>query len=230
MMIPSRVVVDERERASGVPDELMKLNVRVYFNRLPVGDYVLSPEIAVERKTVQDLVASIYDSRVFQQAAAMAASFSKPYLLVEGDTKEVASVVRNLKSYYGAIANITLVYGLRLMHTANSLETATAIAELLTHARAGPVSPVTRDSPPKSKSLSQQQVYLVSSLPNIGGRLAQRLLSKYGTPRRVMNLTSGELSMTPGIGWKRAERIKQLLDSRYSKYEEGVPQTRLGEQ
>ena len=42
-MIPSRVVADEREKASGVPEELSKLNVRVYFNRLPFADYVLNP-------------------------------------------------------------------------------------------------------------------------------------------------------------------------------------------
>lgn len=60
-MIPSRVVADEREKASGVPEELSKLNVRVYFSRLPVADYVLSPELAVERKSVRDLVSSVYD-------------------------------------------------------------------------------------------------------------------------------------------------------------------------
>jgi DNA excision repair protein ERCC-4 len=229
-MIPARVVVDERERAGGVPDELAKLNVRVYFNRLPVGDYVLSPEIVVERKTVHDLVSSIYDARIFQQAAAMAASFSKPYLLIEGDTKEVVTAARNLKSYYGAIASLTLAHGLRLLHTANAEETAIAIAELLVHARSKPGSLVARDSPPKSKSLSQQQVYLVSGLPNIGRRLAQRLLSKYSTPRRIMSLTAGELSMTQGIGWKRAERIKQLLETPYTKVDEAVPQTRLEEE
>jgi ERCC4-type nuclease len=31
-----------------------------------------------------------------------------------------------------------------------------------------------------------------------------------------MNLTEGELSMTSGIGWKRAEKIKHLLDEKYS--------------
>lgn len=226
-MIPSRVVADERERASGVPDELSRLNVRVYFSKLPVGDYVLSPEIVVERKTVQDLLSSVYDSRLFYQAAGISSAYSKPYLLIEGDSKEVGKLARNLKSYYGAIANITLAYGLRVLYTANKEETAIAIAELLNHARAKPVSQMTRETPPRSKSAPQQQVYLVSALPGIGGRLAEKLLLKYGTPRRVMSLTAGELTMTPGIGWKRAERIKQILDSKFSKFEDKQPQTRL---
>ena len=82
-------------------------------------------------------------------------------------------------------------------------------------------------SPPKAKSTPLQQVYLVSSLPGVGRRLAERLLSKYGTPRRVMALTSGELAMTGGIGWKRAEKIKEVLDSKYARYRESSPQSRL---
>jgi DNA excision repair protein ERCC-4 len=228
-VIPTRVVADERERASGVPEELSKLNVRVDFGRLPVGDYVLNPDIGVERKAVRDLVSSVYDSRLFYQSARMAASFAKPYLLVEGDSKEVEKLARNLKSYYGAIANVTMAYGLRILFTANQKETAIAIAELLNHARAKPLSRMPSEAAPKAKNLSQQQLYLVSSMPGVGRKLAEKLLLKYGSPRRVLNLTAGELSMTGGIGWKRAERIKEMLDSKYSRREEGQKQTRLEE-
>ena len=81
--------------------------------------------------------------------------------------------------------------------------------------------------PPKSKSLSQQQLYLVSSMPGIGRKLAEKLLSKYGTPRRVMSLTAGELALTQGIGWKKAEKIKDMLDARFTKYQEKGTQERL---
>jgi DNA excision repair protein ERCC-4 len=226
-MIPSRVVADEREKASGVPAELSKLGVRVYFSRLPVGDYVLSPEIAVERKAVSDLVSSVYDSRLFYQAARLAASFAKPYLLVEGDSKEVEGLVRTLKSYYGAIANVTIAYGLRVIYTANRRETATAIAELLSHARAVPLSTMPTETPPKAKSLPQQQVYLLSSMPGVGRRLAEKLLLRHGTPRMGLNLTAGEMAMTGGIGWRKAERIKEMLDTAYSKKDEARKQTRL---
>lgn len=228
-MIPGRVIADEREKASGVPDELSKLNVRVYFSQLPVADYVLSPEIAVERKSVRDLISSVYDARIFQQSARLAASFAKPYLLVEGDSKEVAQLARNLKSYYGAISNITLAYGLRVLYTANQRETAIAIAELLGHARAKPASRLISETPPRSKSVPKQQVYMVSSMPGVGRKLAERLLLKYGTPRRVMSLTKGELSMTQGIGWKRAERIRELLDTKYTRFEDRAKQTKLEE-
>jgi len=228
-VIPTRVVADERERASGVPEELSKLNVRVYFSRLPVADYVLNPELAIERKSVRDLVASVYDSRLFYQAARISAAYAKPFLLVEGDSKEVEGLVKNLKSFYGAIANVTLAYGLRVLYTANPKETAVAIAELLNHARAKPLARMPSEIPPKAKSVPQQQLYLVSAMPGIGRKLAEKLLSKYGTPRRVMSLTAGELALTQGIGWKKAEKIKEMLDARFTKYQQEGTQARLEE-
>jgi len=226
-VIPTRVVADERERASSVPEELSRLNVRVYFSRLPVADYVLNPELAVERKSVRDLVSSVYDSRLFYQAAKLSAAYAKPFLLVEGDSKEVESLAKNLKSFYGAIANVTLAYGLRVLYTANPRETATAIAELLNHARAKPLAKMPSELPPKAKSIPQQQLYLVSAMPGIGRKLAEKLLSKYGTPRRVMGLTAGELAMTQGIGWKKAERIKNMMDATFTKHQQGAAQARL---
>ncbi len=228
-MIPARVVADEREKASGVPELLSKLGLRVYFSRLPVADYVLNPELAVERKTVRDLVSSVYDSRLFYQAARISATYAKPYLLVEGDPKEVEKVARNVKSFYGAIANVTLSYGLRLLYTADEEETAIAIAALLAHARSKPLARMPSELPPKAKSLPQQQLYLVSSMPGVGRRLAEKLLLKYGTPRRVMSLTAGELAMTQGLGWKRAEKIRDTLDSKYSRKASPEAQTRLEE-
>ena len=226
-MIPARVVADARERASGVPEELSKLNVRVYFSTLPVADYVLNPELAVERKTVRDLVSSVYDSRLFYQAAKLSAAYAKPFLLVEGDSKEVETLTKNLKSFYGAIANVSLAYGLRVLYTANPRETAVAIAELLAHASARPLARIPAEVPPKSKNVRQQQLYLVSSLPGVGRKLADKLLSKYGTPRKVMGLTAGELAMTAGIGWKKAERIKETLDATFTKRQESGTQERL---
>jgi DNA excision repair protein ERCC-4 len=223
------VVADEREKAGGVPEELSKLNVRVYFSRLLVADYILNSEIAIERKSVRDLVTSVYDSRLFYQAARISASYAKPYLLIEGDSTEVERLAKNLKSFYGAIVKVTLAYGLRVLYTANVKETAMAIAELLSLARAKPLSTVPFAVPLKAKSLLQQQLYLVSSMPGVGRKLAERLLMKYETPRRVMSLTVGELALTQGIGWKRADKIKELLDTKFTRSPETKKQMRLEE-
>lgn len=228
-MIPPRVIADERERQSGVPERLSKLDVRVYYSRLAVGDYVVNPEIAAERKSIGDFVSSVYDGRLFAQASALSSSYRKPYIIVEGDVNKVGGMVKNLASYYGAIASVTLAYDLRLMHTANPDETALAIAALVKNSRARPLPPGVAQPPPKSKDDAQQQLYFVSALPGVGMKLAKRMLGRYGTPRRVVSLTEAQLAMIPGVGAKRASKIAHVLDTGYkgSQPEAGAQQRKL---
>jgi len=228
-MILPRVIADERERQSGVPDRLSKLDVRVYYSRLAVGDYVVNPEIAAERKSIGDFVSSVYDGRLFAQASALASSYRKPYIIVEGDVNKVGGMVKNLASYYGAIASVTLAYDLRLMHTANPDETALAIAALVKNSRARPLPPGLTQPPPKSKDEAQQQLYFISALPGVGMKLAKRMLGLYGTPRRVVSLTEAQFAMVPGVGAKRASKIAHVLDTRREGWrpEDGAQQVKL---
>ena len=78
-----RIVVDERERKSGIPDLLRRAGAIIDF-ALKVGDYVISPETAIERKT-QDLLNSIYDGRLFIQCSRLNEHYVKPVLIVEGN-------------------------------------------------------------------------------------------------------------------------------------------------
>jgi DNA excision repair protein ERCC-4 len=229
-MILPRVIADERERQSGVPERLSKLDVRVYYSQLSVGDYIVNPEIAAERKSIGDFVSSVYDGRLFAQASALASSYRKPYIIVEGDVNKVGGMVKNLASYYGAIASVTLAYDLRLMHTANPDETALAIAALVRNSRARPVPPGLAQTPPKSRDEAQQQLYFVSALPGVGMKLAKRMLGRYGTPRKVASLTEAQFAMIPGVGAKRASKIAHVLDAKYaaSQPQDGAEQGRLG--
>jgi DNA excision repair protein ERCC-4 len=228
-MIPPRVVVDERERQSGVPEALSKLSVRVYFSRLRTADYVISPEIAVERKSLSDFVSSVYDGRLFVQASEISSAFRKPYLIVEGDIKELAKLTKNVNSYYGAIASVTLAHDLRLIHTTDQGETAATIAALARHSRARPLPTGLMAPPPKGSEESQQQLYLVSALPGVGTKLAKRMLARFGSPRKIMNLTESQLAMIQGLGSKRAARIAHMLDTIHSSRSEIPPQEKLME-
>ena len=62
-----RLVVDEREKKSRIPDLLKAVGINVEVKTLPVGDYIVAPETIVERKTVSDLISSIFDGRLFDQ-------------------------------------------------------------------------------------------------------------------------------------------------------------------
>ena len=62
-----RIVVDEREKKSGIPDLLKGIGINLEIKTLPVGDYIVAPETVVERKTISDLVSSVFDGRLFDQ-------------------------------------------------------------------------------------------------------------------------------------------------------------------
>jgi DNA excision repair protein ERCC-4 len=86
--VPVRILVDERERRSGIPDLLRRAGATIDFAQLKVGDYVVSPETAIERKTIQDLLNSIYDGRLFIQCSQLNEHYIKPVLIVEGNLVE----------------------------------------------------------------------------------------------------------------------------------------------
>ncbi len=48
-----------------------------------VGDYVLSPEMCIERKSLSDLRSSFISGRLYHQAEAMSRHYAIPILLIE---------------------------------------------------------------------------------------------------------------------------------------------------
>ena len=65
MSLTVRIVADEREKNSQVPNLLKSMGVFVDYEQLAVGDYIVSSETVIERKTVYDLISSVYDGRLF---------------------------------------------------------------------------------------------------------------------------------------------------------------------
>ena len=61
---PSRVIVDMREFRSTLPSLLHAHEVQVIPATLQVGDYVISPSMVVERKSVADLIQSFNSGRL----------------------------------------------------------------------------------------------------------------------------------------------------------------------
>ena len=82
---PPRIVVDIREFRSSLPSLLHGRNVVVVPCMLTVGDYILSPNICVERKSVNDLISSFRDGRLYSQAETMQLHYKNPMLLIEFD-------------------------------------------------------------------------------------------------------------------------------------------------
>ena len=65
---------------------------------LTVADYILSDQIGVERKSVEDLLTSFASGRLFRQAEALCKKFPKPVLLIEWLPREEFMLPRNSAS------------------------------------------------------------------------------------------------------------------------------------
>lgn len=56
-----------REFQSELPTVLYKRGIDLLPATIEVGDYILSPNIAVERKALDDLTQSLHSGRIFKQ-------------------------------------------------------------------------------------------------------------------------------------------------------------------
>lgn len=87
-----RVIVDVREFRSTLPSVLHKKGMEIVPLTLEVGDYILTENICVERKSVSDLIGSLNSGRLYNQAMAMMRHYKKPILLIEFEGKRPFSL------------------------------------------------------------------------------------------------------------------------------------------
>ena len=73
---------------------------------LQVGDYILSPEMCVERKSISDLKGSFISGRLYHQAEAMSRNYKTPILLIEFERDKAFAL--HSASEIGADISVTL--------------------------------------------------------------------------------------------------------------------------
>ncbi|KAL2198705.1 hypothetical protein P885DRAFT_33175 [Corynascus similis CBS 632.67] len=103
---PPRVVVDVREFRSSLPSLLHGRSMIIVPCMLTVGDYILSPHVCVERKSVSDLISSFKDGRLFAQCEAMFAHYRSPMLLIEFDQNK-SFTLEPFADLSGSLASIS---------------------------------------------------------------------------------------------------------------------------
>ncbi|XP_040923230.1 DNA repair endonuclease XPF isoform X2 [Toxotes jaculatrix] len=90
---PSRVIVDMREFRSELPSLLHRRGLDIEPVTLEVGDYILTPDTCVERKSVSDLIGSLQSGRLYTQCLSMTRYYRKPVLLIEFDPAKPFSLM-----------------------------------------------------------------------------------------------------------------------------------------
>lgn len=207
-----RIIVDERERKSGIPELLKLVGMNVEMKTLPIGDYIVAPETVVERKSIRDLMSSIFDGRLFDQCSKLKEHFEHPVVLVEGNVDEIEEITDNPLIFYGAISTVALDFKIPIIPTPNATHTAKLLVSMCSR-KDSPKGPYLKKIK-KSSNLQTQQLSVLCSLPGIGEKFAVRMLEKFGTPFKVFTATTAELAKVEGLGKARAEKIKKMLVSK----------------
>ena len=207
-----RIIVDERERKSGIPDLLKSVGLNLEMKTLPIGDYIVAPETIVERKSIRDLMASVFDGRLFDQCSRLKEHFEHPIVLVEGNIDEVEEITENPLVFYGAISTVVLDFKIPVIPTPSAAHTAKLLVSMCSR-KDTPKGPYLKKIK-KSSDLEKQQLSVLCSLPGVGEKFAVRMLTKFGTPLKVFSATTSELAKIEGLGDARAKKIKKTLDSK----------------
>jgi DNA excision repair protein ERCC-4 len=206
-----RIIVDEREKKSGIPELLRSVGINLEIKTLPIGDYIVAPETVVERKSLSDLVSSIFDGRLFDQCNRLKEHFAHPVILVEGNVDEIEQIVENPLVFYGALSAIAIDFKIPIVPTPSATHTAKLLVSMCSRKEIskGPFLKKIK----KSDNLQRQQLSVLCSLPGVGEKLATRMLERFGSPARTLNATFAELAKIEGLGEARAKKIKQMLES-----------------
>ncbi|WP_207461352.1 ERCC4 domain-containing protein [Azospirillum sp. SYSU D00513] len=212
-----RIVADSHE-----PAELINLlratksvdgsAVEVEAGLLDVGDYLIGPSAAVERKAGGDFVASLLDGRFAEQAAKLRASYEKVVWIIEGNPYD-GHVALEPKVITGAISHLAMVEGATVLRTQSLQETADLLLSMAKRLQDGRQDLALRPGKPADPRLLAE--YIVSGLPGIGRAKARSLLQRFGTVRGVFAADTADIAKVRGFGRKTAESIRAALDTPY---------------
>lgn len=212
------IYVDSREESSNVSRELSrKENVFVRVKQLEVGDYVLSDQVIVERKTVEDFLQSMIDGRLFNQLIDMSANYDKPLLLIEGNKDKLYNL-RNIheNAIKGCLTAIALDYRTPILFTKDLEETVSFLYLTAKREQLGKYRDIKLRIGRKGLTQQELQKFIVESLPSVGPVLARNLLKEFGSIEKIFTAKEEELKKTEMLGEKKAKEIRKIIEAKYS--------------
>lgn len=219
------VFADTREGNSKVIRHLSEMEIDVKVQAMAVGDYQVSDEVVIERKTAKDFVDSIVDKRLFKQARSLMEEFKRPLIILEGD--DLYNGMINPNAIRGSIASIALDFGISIIPTRNAQDTAAMIKRIAIREQSGEKTPIQIRTDKKPVNLWEQQLFIIESFPNIGPVNAKNLLEHFGTVANIINASESQLQEVEGIGKKTAANIRKVVDSKYLYFQNEIKEKKL---
>jgi len=198
--------------------------------QLTVGDYVLSPTICVERKSVSDLISSFKNGRLFNQAETMLQHYKYPFLLIEFDHNKSFTLdpfadltsLSTLKAPSGdnkdlqsKIVLLTLAFPrLKVIWSSSPYQTAEIFEELKKQQEEpDPLRAVQiglgEDEDPEEKTFNTGPQDLLRAVPGVTGKNASRLYLEKTNVLEIANMSLEELD--PLVGREAGRQIVRFF-------------------
>ncbi|MGQ9781670.1 MAG: ERCC4 domain-containing protein [Nitrososphaeria archaeon] len=207
-----KIVVDKRENMS-IKLELGKLDVNIVEQMLDVGDFVLSEDVCVERKTLKDFVDSIIDGRLFSQLIQLKQKYVKPILFLEKGS-QTDRITQN--AFLGALASVITDFGVPLITTQSPEESALLLYIIAKREQIQRKKSVKIREGEKPVDIKEVQRYILAGIPSVNSILASRLLEKFGTLQNIFNSSEEDLMKVKGIGEVIAKKIREIATMNYN--------------
>lgn len=212
------VFADVRESHSEVAEFLRRKGADVREIMLEIGDYLISDQIVIERKTASDFLASLIDGRLFNQLTQML-NYEKPLLIIEGTPRELFFLRNiNANALIGALASIALDFRVPILFSDGRAQTANYIYIIAKRAQQSKEKEISLRKK-QAFSLKEWQQFIVESLPGVGPKTAKSLLKHFGSVKAIFNASLKDLEKIPGMGKRKAKKIIEVLESKYNNKE-----------
>src|SRR5512139_4103891 len=208
------IIMDSREASSAkkIATGLVEKGAEVKTQLLEKGDYILSDQCAVERKTVNDFVYTLTRRYLFEQLFRLKDVYPKSLIVLEGYLPIIYKYSHiQPAAVWGALFNLAK-NGIAIINTASQKETIDFL-----HVAARQEQIVEKRIPTvhafkKCETLTDSQLYFVASLPNIGREKAVTLLKSYQTPLNALINVDDWPKTVHGLGPIISNRVKEVLN------------------
>ena len=207
------IVCDNRETASPVVRNLSLIGIKLKLEQLPVGDYVISERVGIERKSAKDFNDSIIDGRLFTELSELRSQFLRPILVLEGDPFQDSNISEN--ALYGAITSIILNLGISIYKTENAIETAQFLYQLAKKEQSITKSSLTLRFDKAPIETSRLLEYIVAGIPGVNTFRAKNLLKELKTLQNIFLADIPDLTKIENVGKKIAQQIYKISRYKY---------------
>jgi DNA excision repair protein ERCC-4 len=228
---PPRVVVDVREFRSSLPSLLHGKSIVVVPCMLTVGDYVVTPQICIERKSVRDLIGSFANGRLFNQVESMMEHYKSPMLLIEFDQNKsftlepfsdlsmptTSSGLASAPDLHAKIVMLTLAFPrLRIIWSSSPYQTAEIFSTLKAQAEEpDPLKAVQIGLDPsmqgdEMRSFNQVSQDMVRAIPGVNEKAVTNITLAVESIGELANMEEWELSKV--VGMEAARRIYRFFN------------------